>query len=195
MSFQQHTTIYHGRGSHAKGMHFYQTIQLPELQHQELMIPRNFVERYWKDVSNPISLRLPNESECKMFWVQRGDDIWLMNWKNFARSLRCGDLLVFQYNGGSDFHIIILDDSKLEIDYSSMKCNGEENSNQVCKQEESDDDDCVEIPNDIVTPAATPQRTNIDKRKINMNSTQQKVSGKFIYVIRFIYLFVAKICF
>ncbi|RHN78133.1 putative DNA-binding pseudobarrel domain-containing protein [Medicago truncatula] len=159
------------------------------------MIPRNFVERYWKDVSNPISLRLPNESECKMFWVQRGDDIWLMNWKNFARSLRCGDLLVFQYNGGSDFHIIILDDSKLEIDYSSMKCNGEENSNQVCKQEESDDDDCVEIPNDIVTPAATPQRTNIDKRKINMNSTQQKVSGKFIYVIRFIYLFVAKICF
>jgi len=146
------------------------------------MIPRNFVERYWRDVSNPISLRLPNESECKMFWVQRGDDIWLMNWKIFAWSLRCGDLLVFQYKGGSDFHVIILDDSKLEIDYSSMKCNDEQDSNQICKQEEeSDDNDCVEISNDTAT--ATPQGTNIYKRKINMNSTKQKVSGKFIYII------------
>jgi hypothetical protein len=80
------------------------------------MIPRNFVEGYWKDVSNPISLRLPNGYDCKMYWVQRGDDIWLQNWKSFSRSLRCGDLLVFQYKGGSDFHVIIFDDSKLEID-------------------------------------------------------------------------------
>ncbi|GAU49059.1 hypothetical protein TSUD_25170 [Trifolium subterraneum] len=90
------------------------------------MIPRNFVERYWKDVSNPISLRLPNESVCKMFWVQWGDDIYIQDWKRFARSLRCGDLLVFQYKGGSDFHVIILDESKLEIDYSSMRYNDDQ---------------------------------------------------------------------
>ncbi|WJX16939.1 hypothetical protein P8452_06911 [Trifolium repens] len=35
------------------------------------MIPRNFVESYWKDVSNPISLKLPNGSDCKMYWVQQ----------------------------------------------------------------------------------------------------------------------------
>jgi len=35
---QQHRNgIHHGRGSEAKGMHFYQTIQLPELQNDELV--------------------------------------------------------------------------------------------------------------------------------------------------------------
>ncbi|KAK2453682.1 B3 domain-containing transcription factor VRN1 [Trifolium repens] len=178
-------SIHHGRGSEAKGMHFYQTIQLRQLQDQQLMVPRNFVERYWKDVSNPISLRLPNGSVCKMYWVQLGDDIWLQGWKRFARSLRCGDLLVFQYKGGSDFHVIIFDDSKLEIDYSCMICNGEEEA------KDNDDDGYVEITNegdntkqslkkkkinsnDSVTTAATTQVTNIVNRKINMQATQQK---------------------
>ncbi|WJX10506.1 hypothetical protein P8452_01221 [Trifolium repens] len=106
------------------------------------MVPRNFVERYWKDVPNPISLTPPNESVCKMFWVQFGDDIWLQDWKKFARSLRCGDLLVFQYKGGSDFHVIIFYDSKLEIDYSSVICNNEQEA------KESDDDGYVEITNE-----------------------------------------------
>ncbi|CAJ2671982.1 unnamed protein product [Trifolium pratense] len=150
------------------------------------MVPRNFVERYWKDVSNPISLRLPNESVCKMFWVQFGDEIWLQDWKRFARSLRCGDLKVFQYKGGSDFHVIILDDSKLEIDYSSMICNDKQEA------KESDDDGYVEITNeadntkqslkkkkinsnDSDTTTATTQVTNIVNRKINTKATQQKV--------------------
>jgi hypothetical protein len=167
------------------------------------MVPRNFVERYWKDVSNPISLRLPNDSMCKMFWVQFGDDIWLQDWKKLARSLRCGDLLVFQYKGGSDFHVIIFDDSKLEIDYSSVICNDEQ------EDKESDDDGYVEITNegdntkqslkkkkinsnDSATNAATTQVTNPAKRlrqvkrKINMKATQQNVSGKLIYFLLFI---------
>jgi hypothetical protein len=162
-------SIHHGRGSEAKGIHFFQTIQLPQLQSKDLvsmhthfflfslfqylwikveihwflkmllqMIPRNFVERYWKNVSNPISLKLPNESVCKIFWVQLGDDVWLLDWKRFARSLRCGDLLVFRYKGGSDFHVIIFDDSKLEIDYSSMIFNDEQEANES-------EDDVIEI--------------------------------------------------
>ncbi|XP_045820277.1 B3 domain-containing transcription factor VRN1-like isoform X2 [Trifolium pratense] len=167
MSFENY-----GRGSDAKGIHFYQTIQLPQLQDQNLMIPRNFVERYWKDVSNPISLKLPNGSDCKMCWVQQGEDIWIQNWKRFARSLRCGDLLVFQYKGGSDFHVIIFDDSKLEIDYSSMRYNDDqeeeesENTEQPLKKKKINSNGSV----------VTPQGTSIDRRKINMNAIQQKVS-------------------
>ncbi|RHN78217.1 putative transcription factor B3-Domain family [Medicago truncatula] len=137
-----------------------------------LMVPRNFVEKYWKGVSNPISLKFPNDSECKMNWVLRDNDIWLLNWKKFARSLRCGDLLVFQYKGGSDFHVIILDDSKLEIDYSSMRFNDHQDSYKHCKQEEESDDDCVEILNNMNATQGT-----------NMNATKQKVSGKFNYFI------------
>ncbi|RHN78221.1 putative DNA-binding pseudobarrel domain-containing protein [Medicago truncatula] len=134
-------------------------------------------------MSNPISLKFPNGSECKMFWIQIGDAVWFLNWKRFARSLRCGDLLVFQYKGGSNFYVIILDDSKLEIDYSSMQCNNDQDSNKHHKQEEeSDDDDCVEILNNIATTFVAPLGTNIDKRKINI-ATKQKVSGKFNYLI------------
>jgi hypothetical protein len=145
------------------------------------MVPRNFVERYWKDVSNPISLRLPNDSMCKMFWVQFGDDIWLQDWKKLARSLRCGDLLVFQYKGGSDFHVIIFDDSKLEIDYSSMRYNDDkeeeerENNEQPLKKQKINSNDIA------TTTASTTQGTNIDK-----NGTQQNVLGKLIYFLLFI---------
>ncbi|XP_045831909.1 B3 domain-containing protein REM6-like [Trifolium pratense] len=121
-----------------------------------------------------------------MFWVRWGDEIWLQDWKRFARSLRCGDLLVFQYKGGSDFNVTIFDDSKLEIDYSNMICIDEQEA------KESDEDGYVKITNegdntkqplkkkkinsnDSATTAATPQVTNIDKRKINMKATQQKL--------------------
>ncbi|RHN78219.1 putative transcription factor B3-Domain family [Medicago truncatula] len=179
-----------------------------------LMIPRNFAERYWNDVPNPISLKLPNGSACKMNWVQRGDGIWLQNWKRFAWSLRSGDLLVFQYKGGSDFHVIILDDSKLEIDYSSMRCNDDQANTKESDDDDDDDDDyeCVEIPSDsentkiplkkkrtnsngIATTATTPQGSNIHMRKTNINASQQKVSGKLIYFLFFIHLFMGKICF
>ncbi|XP_045809156.1 B3 domain-containing protein REM-like 1 isoform X2 [Trifolium pratense] len=175
MSFE-----HYGRGSEANGIHFYQTIQLRQLQDQELMIPRNFVERYWKDVPNPISLRLPNESVCKMFWVQWGDDIYIQDWKRFARSLRCGDLLVFQYKGGSDFHVIILDESKLEIDYSSMRYNDDQeeeqrqNIEQPVKKKKINSNDSV----------ATPQETHIDKRKLKMNATQRKISEIYVSSMR-----------
>jgi hypothetical protein len=146
------------------------------------MIPRNFVESYWKDVSNPISLKLPNGSDCKMYWVQQGNDIWLQNWKRFARSLRCGELLVFQYKGGSDFHVIIFDDSKLEIDYSSMRYNDDkeeeeerENNEQPLKKQKINSNDIA------TTTASTTQGTNIDK-----NGTQQNVLGKLIYFLLFI---------
>jgi hypothetical protein len=45
--------------------------------------------------------------------VQWGDEIWLQQWKRFARSLRCKDLLVFQYKEESYFYVNILDESIL----------------------------------------------------------------------------------
>jgi hypothetical protein len=93
------------------------------------------------------------------------------------------DLLVFQYKGGSDFYVIILDDGKLEIDYSSMQYNDDHDSNKHCKLEESDDDDddCVEILNDIATNSATPHGT-----KVNMNATKQNVSGNVLQTFSFL---------
>jgi hypothetical protein len=159
------------------------------------MIPRNFVERYWKNVSNPISLKLPNESVCKIFWVQLGDDVWLLDWKRFARSLRCGDLLVFRYKGGSDFHVIIFDDSKLEIDYSSMIFNDEQEANESNDDEQEakeSDDDVIEITDE----SDDDQVSDVsDDEQISDDSDDEQVSGKLIYLLLFIFLFIGKIYF
>jgi uncharacterized membrane protein len=45
-----------------------------------------------------------------------------------------------------------------------------ENIEQLLKRKKINSNDSV----------VTPQETNIDKRQINMNATQRKVSGKFI---------------
>jgi hypothetical protein len=64
-----------------------------------------------------------------------------------------------------------------------LRYNDDQDSNKYRKQEEeSDADDCPEILNDIATTSTTPQKTNIDTRKINMNATQQKVIGKFMLI-------------
>jgi hypothetical protein len=88
-----------------------------------------------------------------------------------------------------------------------MRCNDEEEA------KESDVDDYAEITNegentkqpfkkkkinsnDSAFTAGTPQGTNIDKRNINMNVTQKKVLGKFIYSFCLLVVFImGNICF
>jgi hypothetical protein len=88
-----------------------------------------------------------------------------------------------------------------------MRCNDEE------EPKESDVDDYAEITNesentkqpfkkkkinsnDSASTAGTLQGTDIDKRKINMNVTQKKVLGKFIYSFCLLVVFIiGNICF
>lgn len=150
------------------------------------------MERYRKELSNPIFLKLPNGFEWKMCWEKRGEDIWLLNknWRSFARWLRSGDQLVFKYKGESHFDVIIFDDSALEIDYSNIRYNNadeeEEDDTKHSKVESN-----VEIKNENQKPLQAVKEekinlfphleTKIGKRKINVMDTdaiQQNVSGK-----------------
>jgi hypothetical protein len=137
------------------------------------MVPKNFVAKYWREVSNPIFLKFPNEWKCKINWVQRGNDIWLLNWKKIARSLRCGDLLVFQYKGSSDFRVIVLDESQSEIDYSNM----------YYKQDESDEDDDNQGESDEDSDKQDESDEDDDYVEINEIATATPPQGKFIYFI------------
>ncbi|KAK2399837.1 B3 domain-containing transcription factor VRN1 [Trifolium repens] len=38
------------------------------MQDKKLRIPKKYVEKYWKEISNPIFLRFPNGVEQKIFW-------------------------------------------------------------------------------------------------------------------------------
>ena len=107
------------------------------------MINKSFVKKYWKGLSNPILLNLPVGVEQKVYWTKRDDDnIWLnKGWKKVVElcCLKYEYLVLFKYNGGSSFEVIMFDKSAHEINYSSLRC-GEET-----KDCDVGNDDCIEI--------------------------------------------------
>ncbi|KAK2453696.1 B3 domain-containing transcription factor VRN1 [Trifolium repens] len=89
-------------------------------QDKNLRIPKKYVEKYWKGISNPIFLRFPNGVEQKIFWKKEsnGDVCFEKNWENFAKPLKCGSLLTFKHNGGPYFKVKIFGE---EINYFNIK--------------------------------------------------------------------------
>jgi hypothetical protein len=100
-------------------------------------VPVSFVRRHWKGITNPVTLRLPNSTEKKVFWEKTSDyDIWFCNgWKEFTNYLSLGDLqiLVFRYQGNSLFNVIGFGKCGLEIKYPLR-----ETSEKLEEVEESD---------------------------------------------------------
>nr|KYP69179.1 B3 domain-containing protein REM9 [Cajanus cajan] len=87
-------------------------------------IPRNFVNKCWEGISNPILLLLPNGAKWEINWKTLDADVWLVdNWKKFVLfySLDQNHLLVFRYVGMSRFQVVILNQSGLEIGYPLME--------------------------------------------------------------------------
>ncbi|KAK7308457.1 hypothetical protein VNO77_42063 [Canavalia gladiata] len=94
------------------------------------MIPRSFVKQYGKELSNPVIIRLPNGDKWEVCWTKRDNDIWFQKgWEKFAQhySLSHGHFLVFRYERGFHFHVLIFKESALEIDYPiSITCNDDD---------------------------------------------------------------------
>ncbi|KAL2347920.1 hypothetical protein Fmac_001920 [Flemingia macrophylla] len=116
-------------------IHFFKVIIERTIRDEKLMIPTSFVEQYGKELSNTIMLKLPNGDKWKVHLTKSDrNDMWLeKGWKKFRKhySLDYGHFLVFKYEGGSQFQILILHPSGLEIDYptSESSTNDEEETN------------------------------------------------------------------
>jgi hypothetical protein len=144
-------------------------------------IPKKYVELFWKGISNPIFLRFPNDVQQEIFWVEKsnGDIMFQKNWDQFAKSLKYGNLLTFKYIGGSCFKVKIFCVNALEINYSNIKSIVDEE--EVVEAAEEEAKETIEVSDESEIPMQA-QRTGNGKRKINMDldSTQQKLSGQFI---------------
>ena len=81
------------------------------------------MKRHWQGVTNPVTLRLPNKTEKRVFWEKTSrHDVWFCDgWKEFANYLSLGEsqLLMFQYQDNSFFNVIIFGKCGLEIKYPS----------------------------------------------------------------------------
>ncbi|KAL2347663.1 hypothetical protein Fmac_001663 [Flemingia macrophylla] len=91
-------------------------------------LPKNFTRKYGNGMSNPVSLKPPDGTEWKIYWINHDDEIWFgKGWKEFATyySLNHGHLLFFEYEETSCFDVNIFDNSALEIDYPFHSTNDE----------------------------------------------------------------------
>lgn len=83
-------------------------------------IPKSFVKKYEKHLSNPVHLKLPSGSEWEVEVTTCDGEVWLdRGWPEFSKfySLEQGGSLVFKYDVNSKFQVCILDASGTEIDY------------------------------------------------------------------------------
>ncbi|KAK2453670.1 B3 domain-containing transcription factor VRN1 [Trifolium repens] len=157
------------------GVHFIKIILQTTLQQGKLRVPISFVRRHWKGIINPVTLKLPNSTEKKVFWEKTSDyDIWFCNgWKEFTNYLYLGDLqiLVFRYQGDSLFNVIGFGKCGLEIKYPLRETSE--------KLEEVEESDCslkvIEHPYLLRDKRAkSPSPSSKVCKKIKINPKEQK---------------------
>ncbi|KAL3572616.1 hypothetical protein D5086_026520 [Populus alba] len=131
-------------------------------------IPKKFVRLYGKGLSNKVLLEVPNGTVSEVELFKSDGKIWLQNgWKEFAEhySLALGSLLVFEYKNRCHFHVLIMDKTAMEIDYSFSMTDGDEEPDlegefQQPKTEETDDDVSVEILDDFPSYHKTNEKSS-----------------------------------
>ncbi|RHN78224.1 putative transcription factor B3-Domain family [Medicago truncatula] len=145
------------------------------LQDKKLRVPKKYVDKYLKGISNPIFLIFPNGVEQKIFWVKSNGDIWFQkNWESFAKPFKYGYLLTFKFIGGSYFKVKIFGANTLEISYSNIKSvdEGAEDTKEAQESdeeatEEGEESDESDEESDKVEMPKKAQRTINDKRKFS----------------------------
>jgi hypothetical protein len=151
------------------------------------------VEKSWKGISNPISLRFPNGVEEKIFWKEsNGDVCFVKNWENFAKPLKCGSLLTFKHNGGPYFKVKIFGE---EINYFNIKpvevkeedvegaakevIDLSEDEGHDESEDENEDESDYESEDECEIVKKPQRRTSKRKIHMDLDSTQQNFSNGF----------------
>ncbi|CAN0885189.1 B3 domain-containing protein At4g01580 [Linum grandiflorum] len=164
---------------------FFKVILETTISNKLLMLPPTFVERhYLKSVStNPTTatLTIPSGLTWKVDVVvntsttttNAGPEVWFQGegWDKFvtSHSLEHGHFIVFQYDGSSNFSVLVFDTSCSEIDYISTKKKPEEAKTKEDAdqfEDRNDDDVSVEeiIPNMEMSAKCATEKAN-QKRK------------------------------
>ncbi|XP_037493980.1 B3 domain-containing transcription factor VRN1 isoform X2 [Jatropha curcas] len=103
-----------------KREHFFKIVHDNAIREGKLGIPKKFIRKYGNDLTSPAILKVPCGAVWKVELLKGDDEVWFeKGWGEFAKyySLEYGYLLVFQYMGQSNFQVVILDKSAVEIQY------------------------------------------------------------------------------
>ncbi|GMY06451.1 b3 domain-containing transcription factor vrn1 [Fagus crenata] len=86
----------------------------------KLRIPVKFVREFGDELSTEATLTVPSGGIWQVGLEESDNHLWFCNgWKDFVEyhSICLGHLLVFRYEGNSNFHVIIMDKTTTEIQY------------------------------------------------------------------------------
>ncbi|KAK3416128.1 hypothetical protein EUGRSUZ_H01962 [Eucalyptus grandis] len=103
-------------------------------------IPKKFVIKYGSNLSDLVFLQVPSGQAWEVELVRRTDGVWLRRgWPDFVKhyAIKHGHFLVFRYEGGSAFRVVIFDKSASEIKYPIIT--------ELPKREENEGDTLVEV--------------------------------------------------
>ncbi|XP_017644895.2 B3 domain-containing transcription factor VRN1-like [Gossypium arboreum] len=131
--------------------HFFKIILQDTIQNGKLGIPRKFVKNHGNSMSSPAMLSVPSGEVWKVELTKCNGKIWFENgWLEFSNhySLEFGHLLVFRYDGNSNFHVVIFDRTATEILYPYTRYNHIHRRSNIDK---SKDDDSTQNLEDIST--------------------------------------------
>ncbi|KAL1107106.1 hypothetical protein V6Z11_D03G019700 [Gossypium hirsutum] len=106
--------------------HFFKIILQDTIQNGKLGVPRKFVKNQGNSMSSPAMLSVPSGEVWKVELTKCNGKIWFENgWLEFSNhySLDFGHLLVFRYDGNSNFHVVIFDRTATEILYPYTRYN------------------------------------------------------------------------
>ncbi|XP_018717885.2 B3 domain-containing protein At3g18960-like [Eucalyptus grandis] len=84
------------------------------------MIPKRFIAKYGDRLPNLLLLKVAGDANWPVELEKCDDRVWISKgWKNFLDyySINHGHLIVFRYEWGSIFHVLIFDKSASEIEY------------------------------------------------------------------------------
>ncbi|XP_057494678.1 B3 domain-containing transcription factor VRN1-like [Actinidia eriantha] len=116
---------------------FYKIIVPSMMSDHKLRIPEDFAKIYGNELSTFATLTVPSGRAWRV-GVEKADTmIWLHDgWKEFAEhhSISCGFFIVFNYEGNSNFYVLIFDLTASEIHYprNTLRISEEPNHGKQC---------------------------------------------------------------
>ena len=106
-------------------------------------IPKKLINKYGVELGSMAFLTIPNGTKWILKLTKHDGEVWFQNgWCEFAsyHALTVGSLLVFRYEGNSQFFVLIFDATATEIEYPL------DDQPQVHRMEDNEsDDNSIEI--------------------------------------------------
>ncbi|GMN66976.1 hypothetical protein TIFTF001_036037 [Ficus carica] len=145
--------------------HFRKRLVPPTLLLNKLRIPKEFMKKYGRTISESVLIRVPTGKEFELeLENDKNGDFWLKKgWSEFAKhhSLENEQTLLFRYKGCSEFDVVIIGTNGLEIDYPTNESDidaddDDDNNNEADDGDGDGDGDDVVFPGRKIVETSSP---------------------------------------